>query len=48
MLQVRDRRTIMVGEIAATAVRAIFIKNATSRDSFHRGARRGVRESREG
>jgi phosphonate transport system permease protein len=36
---------IMVGEILATGVRAIFIDNATLRDLFHRG-RRTVRESR--
>lgn len=34
----------MVGEIVATAVRAIFIDNATLPDLFRRGALRGVRE----
>lgn len=38
---------IMAGEILATAVRAIFIDNATLRDLFRRGALRGVRHTEE-
>ena len=37
----------MAGEILATAVRAIFIDNATLRGLFRRGALRGVRHAEE-
>ena len=39
---------IMAGEILATAVRAIFIDNATLRDLFRRGSLRAVRHAEEG
>jgi len=39
---------IMAGEIVATAVRAIFIDNATLRDLFRRGSLRAVRHAEEG
>ena len=39
---------IMAGEILATAVRAVFIDNATLRDLFRRGSLRRVRHAEEG
>lgn len=39
---------IMAGEILATAVRAVFIDNATLRDLFRRGSMRAVRHAEEG
>jgi hypothetical protein len=38
----------MAGEILATAVRAVFIDNATLRDLFRRDSLRRVRHAEEG